>query len=191
MDQALDCAGRPARSGTVTLERLDQPTLPVLQERLRHAEFHVLHFVGHGHFDLATQDGVLVLEDANKLGHPISGSDLGILLRDHRSLRLVVLNACEGAITSADSPFRGTAQSLLQQRIPAVVAMQFEISDKAAITFTQGFYGALADGYPVDAALTEAARAFSLPSTRLNGPHPCFIHAPKMGASSCDAVRYP
>jgi hypothetical protein len=37
--------------------------------------------------------------------------------------------------------------------------MQFEITDEAAITFAQEFYGAVADGYPVDAALAEARKA--------------------------------
>jgi tetratricopeptide (TPR) repeat protein len=37
--------------------------------------------------------------------------------------------------------------------------MQFEITDEAAITLAHEFYGALADGYPVDAALAEARKA--------------------------------
>jgi len=48
---------------------------------------------------------------------------------------------------------------LVQQGIPAVIAMQFEISDRAAIIFSQEFYTALADSFPVDAALTEARLA--------------------------------
>src|ERR1700693_4391921 len=34
--------------------------------------------------------------------------------------------------------------------------MQFEITDAAAVDFSRGFYGALAEGYPVDAALSRA-----------------------------------
>ncbi len=37
--------------------------------------------------------------------------------------------------------------------------MQFEITDAAAITFAHEFYSALADGYPVDAAVVEARAA--------------------------------
>ena len=37
--------------------------------------------------------------------------------------------------------------------------MQFEITDQAAVVFAQEFYSALADNYPVDAALTEARKA--------------------------------
>jgi hypothetical protein len=36
--------------------------------------------------------------------------------------------------------------------------MQFMVSDRAALVFSQEFYRATADGYPVDAAVTEARR---------------------------------
>ncbi len=90
---------------------------------------------------------------------PVSGQDLGTLLHDHRSLRLVILNSCEGARSSPTDPFAGAAQSLVQQGIPAVIAMQFEITDEAAITLSHEFYSALADGYAVDTALGEARKA--------------------------------
>jgi hypothetical protein len=80
-------------------------------------------------------------------------------MHDERTLRLAVLNACEGARTSRADPFAGAAQSLVQQGVPAVIAMQFEITDQAAVVFTHEFYAALADSYPVDAALAEARKA--------------------------------
>jgi hypothetical protein len=89
----------------------------------------------------------------------VSGPDLGVLLFDHPTLRLAVLNACEGARTAADDPFAGVATSLVQQEIPAVVAMQFEITDRAAIVFSRELYGALADGYAIDSAVAEARKA--------------------------------
>ena len=81
------------------------------------------------------------------------------MLADETSLRLAVLNSCEGARTSSDDPFAGTAASLVHREIPAVVAMQFEITDRAAVVFGGEFYAALADGYPVDSALAEARKA--------------------------------
>jgi len=82
-----------------------------------------------------------------------------MMIRGHRSLRLVILNACEGARSARDDPFGGVAQALVRQGIPAVIAMQFEISDPAALTFSQSFYQAIADGLPVDLAMVEARRA--------------------------------
>ena len=145
--------------GLVALERLEDATLLALQRRLRREEYHIFHFMGHGGFDERAQDGVLLLEDAAGRSSPASGQYLGTLLHDERTLRLAVLNACEGARTSRADPFAGTAQSVVQQGIPAVVAMQFEITDDAAVTLAHEFYAALADGYPVDAALAEARKA--------------------------------
>ena len=146
-------------AGLVILERLQPATLSALQRRLRQGACHILHFVGHGAFDETAQDGVLLLEDEQGRGRAVSAQDLGVLLHDHPSLRLVMLNSCEGARTSRLDPFAGSAQSLVQQGIPAVVAMQFEISDEAAIVIAHEFYTALAAGYPVDAALAEARKA--------------------------------
>ncbi|MGH7800098.1 MAG: CHAT domain-containing protein [Thermodesulfobacteriota bacterium] len=147
------------KRGLLTLERLEDATLASLQQQLRRGEYHIFHFIGHGGFDQRLQDGVLILEDEDERGRPVSGQDLGTLMHDHRPLRLAILNACEGARTSRTDPFAGMAQSLVQQGIPAVIAIQFEITDEAAIIFAHEFYGAIADGYPVDAALAEARKS--------------------------------
>ena len=123
---------------------------------MRGSEYHILHFIGHGGFDRETQEGILVLCDEAGKGRLVAAQRLGTILRDHRSLRVVVLNACEGARATRADPFAGVAQTLVQQGVPAVIAMQFEITDQAAITFASEFYTAVADGYPVDAALSEA-----------------------------------
>jgi WD40 repeat protein len=145
--------------GAVVVERTDDATLIALQRHLRKGEYHIFHFLGHGGFDAKTDDGVVVMEDGQGRGRLVAGRDLGTILSDHRSLRLAVLNACEGARASEEDPFSGAAQSVVRKGIPAVVAMQFEITDDAAITFAQEFYGAIADSYPVDAAIGEARRA--------------------------------
>src|SRR5262249_26982187 len=103
--------------------------------------------------------GLLVLCDDAGKGRPVAAENLGFILHDHRSLRLVVLNACEGSRASRADPFAGVAQTLIQQGVPAVITMQFEITDQAAITFADEFYAAVADGHPVDAALANARKA--------------------------------
>ena len=84
---------------------------------------------------------------------------IGSMLQDEDSLRLVVLNSCEGARTSHVDPFSGLATSLVEFDIPAVVGMQFEISDEAAVAFAGALYRALAQGLPIDAAMGPARRA--------------------------------
>ena len=145
--------------GLVAIDRLDEATLSALQRRLRTSRYNIFHFIGHGEFDVDSQEGVLILEGPNQRGHRVGSQYLGMLLHDHNPLRLAILNACEGARTSRVDPFAGSAQTLVQQGIPAVIAMQFEIADDVAGTFAHEFYGAVADGYPIDAAVTEARKA--------------------------------
>ncbi|MDQ5825857.1 MAG: CHAT domain-containing protein [Chloroflexota bacterium] len=145
--------------GLVEIETMEDANLSALQRKLRRGEYHIFHFIGHGGYDHQTEQGVLILEDEHGRGRAVSGQDLGMLLHDHRCLRLAILNACEGGRADRKDPFAGTAQSLLQQGIPAVIAMQFEITDDAAIAFAHEFYEAVSDNYPVDAALTEARKS--------------------------------
>ena len=144
--------------GRVVVERLPA-NMRALRARLRREEFHVLHFIGHGFYKPDWGDGVLVMEDRDGLPHEVLGEDLGGLLNEYDQMRLAVLNACEGARNGASDPFAGIAQSLIQQGLPAVVAMQFEITDQAAIIFARELYAAIADSYPLEAALAEARGA--------------------------------
>ncbi len=123
--------------------------------------FHILHFIGHGQY-LSQGDGLgsgyLLLENEAGLSEPYSGEKLGNLLRDHPSVRLAVINACEGARAESDNPFADVATALVRSGVPAVVAMQFAISDRAASVLSGEFYFHLALGYSVDAALAEARK---------------------------------
>jgi CHAT domain len=149
---------QPQADGRVVIERMTA-NMSTLRQRLRREAFHVFHFIGHGQYRADWGDGVLVMEDAEGGPHEVTGEELGSLLNESDATRLAVLNACEGALTDASDPFAGMAQSLIQQGLPAVVAMQFEITDDAAIIFARELYGATADGYPVEAALAEARGA--------------------------------
>jgi CHAT domain len=147
------------RARLVRVDRLPAPTIGGLQRWLRHDEVHVLHFVGHGYFDDQAQDGALMFSDPDGHPAPISSAVLGAHVRDHDPLRLVVLNACQSARVDDADPYSGMAQGLIQQEAAAVVAMQFPISDDAAIVFSREFYGAVADGEPLDQAMASTRKA--------------------------------
>jgi len=143
--------------GRVTFTRLPRATLSALQDELATGDYHVLHYMGHGQFDRDQQDGMLLFE-AEHVGRAamVSAETLGTLLHNARALRLVVINACEGARGSSSDPYAGTAQTLIRMGIPAVIGMQFEISDDAAVTFARQLYWTIARGWPIDAAVTSA-----------------------------------
>ena len=159
----LGTALEPLRSGgLIEVERLERPTFEALEARLRGGPpVHVLHFVGHGGFSELRGEGVLVFEDGNGKGVPVGGPSLAYLLQDHPSLRLAVLNACNGARSSHENAFAGTAQALVQHGVPAVIAMQSEVMDETACGFAEKFYRGLASGLPVDACVGEVRRALA------------------------------
>ncbi len=145
--------------GAVTLDRLTPATVESLQRHLLRHDYHILHFLGHGEFDEVAGDSVLLLADADGRSEPVSGETFSALVRDQRSLRLALLNACRGAVSSEQDPYSGVAQRLVRGGVPAVIAMRTAISDGAAIALARSFYTALADGAAVDEALAEARKA--------------------------------
>jgi hypothetical protein len=146
--------------GFVVLDQVREPTLSSLTDHLRETDCHVFHFIGHGGFLQGEEVGALVMQDDEGDTRLVTGEVLGNLLwgyeRDLEPPRLVVLNACEGAKTGNADPFAGVAEALVQQGMPAVVAMQTEVTNRAAISFAEGFYRALSNGAPVEFALGQA-----------------------------------
>ncbi len=148
--------------GDIALTWLAGSTVTDLQRALRRGPWHIFHFVGHGGFDRQADEGVVVLTDEQGRAQPLLATQLARLLGDERALRLVLLNACEGARSSQRDIFSSAAAILVRRGIPAVLAMQHEITDRAAIEFARAFYDALSDGLPVDAAVSEGRKAVSL-----------------------------
>ena len=126
-------------------------------------EWHIFHFIGHGGYDQARNEGYIVLGNDDGTSHYLYASQLARLLaRQQSSLRLVLLNACDGARAGLQNALSSTAATLINSGIPAVLAMQYEITNDAAIEFANAFYEALAENLPVDAAVAEARNAISL-----------------------------
>ncbi len=177
----VEIALRPlVEEGKVAIEYLSPPTWRELQRALRRGTYHVWHFVGHGEFSRLREEGQLIFEDEQRRALRLSATQLARLLADHRSLRLALLNACESAYVQGNDPFASTAATLVRSGIPAVVAMQCEITDGAAVELARAFYESLADNLPVDAALAEARKAIDLAvsNTVEWGAPVLYTHAP-------------
>ena len=149
-------------AGLVTLDRLFEPSLDELHRYLRTHDVNVLHLVGHGNLDSASNTGVFYLQRPDGRAHAVTSREIGPDLHDHDPLRLVVLNACQTAAPGRVDVFSGLGQGLARQWVPAVVAMQVPISDRAAVVFCHDFYLAIATGQPVDQALTGARKALHI-----------------------------
>lgn len=155
--------------GLVQLTWLEGQTWRDLQRIMRMGEvpWHIFHFIGHGGFDEQRNEGFIVLADDEQKSHHLYATQLARLLaRQRASLRLVLLNACDGARTGQQDVLSSTAATLINSGVPAVLAMQYAIADAAAVEFANTFYESLADNLPVDAAVAEARNAINFRNAR-------------------------
>ena len=129
---------------------------------------HIFHFIGHGQLenDENQEVGQIALVD-QVLGEAmwVDADYFSELFNQHRP-GVVMLQACEGATLSASQAFVGLASRVVQQNIPVVVAMQYEVSNSTASRFARRFYEQLAKDDPVDIAAQEGRRAIALGPTQ-------------------------
>ncbi len=159
MEGALEAA---IEDGLVELDWLPGQGWQDLQRAMATGTWHIVHFVGHGYFNPENGQGGIAMVGRDGKSRPVTATQLGQFLADHTSLRLVVLNACQCGMGGTSDIFSSVASILVQQGIPAVVAMQYDISDRSAIEFAETFYTYLGEGFAVDAAVTEARKAMSM-----------------------------
>jgi hypothetical protein len=142
----------------VRLRALHRPTRGRLREILSQEPFDVVHFTGHGGWHQAGY-GVLFLETSSGEPDAVSGRWLAELMQNLTLPRLVLLNACETARESHE--VAGVAAALVENGVPAVVAMQTPISDQAAREFSAALYSSLARKTSIDTAVLEGRLAIS------------------------------
>ena len=156
--------------GQVTLQRLNDAL------RLPH---HLVHFVGHGGF-ADDQPFLRINDDPPEVGHEAFAA----LFRNHPSMKLVVLNSCQGAEVSATRPLLGMAPELVKRGVPAVIAMKYVIDDAQAIDFAREFYQSLflgEDRGRVEVAISHARNwlASRYPDDRVVACPVLFTRAPE------------
>jgi CHASE2 domain-containing sensor protein len=137
-------------------------TRSTIRQALVSTQYHVFHFIGHGVFE--EEEGLVIInsDDGESEHDRIAGRAFGAFFQDYPSMKLVVLNACQGAQVSATRPLAGVAPQLVRRGVPAVVAMQYPIEDRAAVLFAREFYRKLCTGSDrgrVDAAVSHARNA--------------------------------
>jgi len=163
--QRIERATRTARdAGLAELKWVETATWQELQKSLlpKSGPWHVFHYIGHGDYDDTVGEGLIALEDEDGNARNLHAPELSGLLADHESLRLCVFNSCSGARGGSEDRFSSTASALVRRGLPAVVAMQYEIGDLAAVGFAQTLYDSLAEGIAVDRAVAEARKAMRI-----------------------------
>jgi hypothetical protein len=128
----------------------------------------IFHFIGHGD----AERGIALLKTPEEIQehYDATGEMKDVEWVDARALsalftepqladpppRLVFLHACEGATASSMRGFDSMARDLVYlYEIPAVVAMQYVISNEAAALFAKTFYKHISEGARIDIAVSE------------------------------------
>jgi tetratricopeptide (TPR) repeat protein len=149
----------------VVTEFLYPPTLEALDRRLRAATgpaptappVHVVHFDGHGVYDVRQGLGYLLFEDEKHKENLVDAEQLGTLLSGC-GVPLMVLNACQSAAQAEANPYASVAARLIQAGVGNVLAMNYSVLVVAARKFVESFYGGLAAGLSVGRAVDEGRR---------------------------------
>lgn len=144
-------------------------------------DYEIVHGSGHGSF----ADGVGYIGLNNADGSPdwVDGQVMGRFVVNCKSLKLGVLNVCSSAKVDEGRAFQGLAPQLVRAGVPAVVAMQYPLSDDAAMTFAEEFYRRLCTGDNsagrVDVAVTYARNMLAIlyPGDRCFAAPVVYTHA--------------
>jgi esterase/lipase superfamily enzyme len=124
----------------------------------------LFHFAGHGEFREQSVDWktgeytgassiVLLKDKKSRSAEYFKASDLARELTV-AGVRVALLGACESGRQDGVSPWTGVSAALIAGGVPAVVGMQYEVADAAAIAFSQMFYTSLAAGLSIDEAVS-------------------------------------
>ncbi len=131
-------------------------TLERLEEELRKG-YHILHFLGHGAFNVKRQQAALYMQDADGNARRVLDEELvGMLARQGVRPHLVFLAACQSAVRSSADAFLGLGPKLVSAGVPAVVAMQDFVTVETARKFSSVFYKRLVEHGQIDRAGNEA-----------------------------------
>lgn len=147
--------------GVADCPRADYDTLHHTLTQAEHGPYDIVHFIAHGCLPDAGDrecEGILLLVDPqNERRQDVRASDLARILAPN-GVRVVVLQACEGARPGVYNAFQGVAQQLIAGGLPAAVAMQCRVDKDVATCFCGELYQFwLAEsGLPLERAVTEA-----------------------------------
>ncbi|HEV3259350.1 MAG TPA: CHAT domain-containing protein [Gemmataceae bacterium] len=137
LQSILDAVEKARVYGNAYVRILNVGSLDEIRRALQEQSYHVLHLSGHGNA------GVLDLEDEDGHRAPVTAGELANAIRDSGNrISLVFLASCLSGAGNQETA--SLAQGLLQQNVPAVMAMQTSVTDTYATQLAAAFYANLA-----------------------------------------------
>lgn len=165
-----------------------QPTRDYLDKATTGLRPDVVHFMGHGRYDDHDEQGQIALVDETGRTDWVGEAALAQLLGDAGDMpRLVYLHSCSGAQTGYRASFAGIAPRLIRRGTHCVVAMQYAVTNRTAIAFSQGFYRGLTAGLPLDESVQAGRRSLAV----LHERDPRLLGIPVVYLRARDALLLP
>src|SRR5512145_1186520 len=139
-------------SGRIVLHLLPDATPDALAAALASAAPHILHCASPAFF---TSTGEVQLI----LGDRLYVADLALVLADAPLLRLITFTGPQGDAGAVNAALPLLATTLLNENLPAAIAFSGPLPPRLAARFAATCYRKLANGAPVDLAVTNGRRA--------------------------------
>ncbi len=146
--------------GLIDVEFLRPATLDKLVERLADKSLpsvDIVHFDGHGVFDVNKNIGYLLFEDIGGNGDRISAAQVGESL-SQAGISAMLLSACQSAAVAGEEAMGSVAAGLTHAGIPTVLAMQYSVLTSTTEQMFGAFYEYLTQGQRFGEALENARR---------------------------------
>jgi len=146
--------------GLIDVEFLRPATLDKLVERLADKSLpsvDILHFDGHGVFDVNKNIGYLLFEDIGGNGDRVSAAQVGKSL-SQAGISAMLLSACQTAAVAGEEAMGSVAAGLTHAGIPTVLAMQYSVLTSTTEQMFGAFYEHLTQGQRFGEALENARR---------------------------------
>lgn len=143
------------------IEAVDGATRAALRKEVAEKPFDILHFSGHGRVDETGEGRLLLVNRKTAKSDEVTAAELCTLLSG-KEIRLVVLSACETASGDFADHFAVVAEALVRSGIPAVVANQLPVTNRAMANFVGPLYGELLRSGDIDRAVIEGRIALDV-----------------------------
>ncbi|HLW03738.1 MAG TPA: CHAT domain-containing protein [Ktedonobacterales bacterium] len=142
---------------------LRNPDPSVVEDALQRYHPHIVHILAHGRFE---QQGTLfaLADQSERTVHWQRDRSFADLFRVYHP-HLVFLQACEGGRSSDVRSFTYGAAYLVRKHIPAVIAMQYPITNEVGWIFAESLYRALADDHGLDEAVQKGRQTLAMRRT--------------------------
>lgn len=141
----------------IFLPVMDSLDFSHIVDKLEEDKPDVFHFIGHGR---------LIEKNGEYIGQIAFVNDAGAAnwkdakmfseLFSGHTPKIVILQACETGKQSETNAFSSVASHLIQQGVPVVIAMQYEVSNQTATSFVTEFYSRIIKGHSVEVAVQKA-----------------------------------